>query len=146
MFILLTRRKATEALIHKVSIATTCQDVVRLKLNRNMTKTYNCLPRLLSKGQCLKCLSQGHNGMARVCFEPRPCRSESQRSNYSTTLPTQNSYKIFFYFFVRTADLKLNRHGYKKYIIIPYIYILYMLHSSIGYLFLTDNFVVSNFY
>ena len=36
----------------------------------------------------VKCLSQGHNRMARVGFEPRPCQSRSQRFNHSTTLPT----------------------------------------------------------
>ena len=35
----------------------------------------------------VKCLSQGHNRMARVGFEQRPCRSQSQRFNHSTTEP-----------------------------------------------------------
>ena len=38
----------------------------------------------------LKCLSQGHNRMARVIFEPSPSRSQVQRSNHLTTLPTLN--------------------------------------------------------
>ena len=36
----------------------------------------------------VKCLSQAHSRMARVGFEPRPSRSQSQRSNHSTTLLT----------------------------------------------------------
>ena len=36
---------------------------------------------------CRKCFSQGHNRMARVGFEPRPCWSRARRFNHSTTLP-----------------------------------------------------------
>ena len=33
-------------------------------------------------------ISQGHNKIARVGFEQRPCRSRFWRFNHSTTLPT----------------------------------------------------------
>ena len=41
----------------------------------------------------VKCLSQGHNRMAQVGFKPKTCRSQSRRSNHSTTLPTFKTWK-----------------------------------------------------
>ena len=38
-----------------------------------MAEIWNCLPRLPSKGKCRKYLSQEHNRMAQIGFEPRPC-------------------------------------------------------------------------
>ena len=38
-----------------------------------MTKIWNCLPRLPSKGKRRKVSFQGHNKMAQLGFEPRPC-------------------------------------------------------------------------
>ena len=61
-----------------------------------MTEIYNFLPRPQSRENVVRCLSQGHNHMARVGFEPRLCRSQSQRSNHSTTLPT--NFRVFFVF------------------------------------------------
>ena len=42
-----------------------------------MAELYNCLLRLPRKESALKCLSQGHNRMVRVGFEPRPYASQS---------------------------------------------------------------------
>ena len=76
--ILLTRIKATEALIHRVSnYATCCQrcrDIaVHLKFNRDMTVILNCLPRPPSRRKCRrrKVSCQGCNRMARVGFKLR---------------------------------------------------------------------------
>ena len=58
-----------------------------------------------------KASSQGHNGMARVGFEPRSCRSQSQCSNHSTTLPTKllrNINKIFKIKFYKIFVKKLS--------------------------------------
>ena len=41
-----------------------------------------------SRGICRKVSFQGHNRMARVNFETRPCWSRAGRFNHSTTLPT----------------------------------------------------------
>ena len=38
-----------------------------------MTEIWNCLSRLPSKENAIKCLFQEHNRMARVGFELRPC-------------------------------------------------------------------------
>ena len=40
----------------------------------------------------VKCLSQGHNRMVCVGFEPRPCLSQSWHSNHLTMLPTGMQY------------------------------------------------------
>ena len=54
----------------------------------------------------VKCLSQGHNRMAQVGFEPRPCWSRARRLNHSTTLPTIIHFNIFFYNNVSLSLLK----------------------------------------
>ena len=99
IFILLTCRKATEALIHRASNYKTCfqrcQDIaICLKFNKNMTLNRNLIKFRIAcqdyqAGEsAVKCRSQGHNRMVQVEFEPRPCRSQSRRSNHSTTLLT----------------------------------------------------------
>ena len=40
------------------------------------------------RNPAVRYLSQEHNRLVRVSFEPKPCRSQSRRSNHSTTLPT----------------------------------------------------------
>ena len=41
-----------------------------------------------AKENAVKCFLEGHNRKARVGFKPRPCGSQSWRSNHSTRLPT----------------------------------------------------------
>ena len=53
-----------------------------------MTVIKNCLPGPPSRESAVKYLSQGHNRMVRVGFEPKPCWSRARRFNHSTTLPT----------------------------------------------------------
>ena len=54
-----------------------------------MTEIYYRLTRPPSRKSPVKCLSkERHNRMAREGFKPRPCQSQSQCSNHSTTLPT----------------------------------------------------------
>ena len=53
-----------------------------------MSEMLSYLPRPPSRRMCRTVFSQGNNRMAQVSFEPRPCRSQSRRSNYSTMLPT----------------------------------------------------------
>ena len=90
IFILLTRRKATEALIRRVSnypdllpkIPRYCSPlVVLIEIDLNL----ELLARTTKQG---KCLSQGHNRMVRVGFERRPCWSRARCFDHSTTLPT----------------------------------------------------------
>ena len=46
-----------------------------------MTKIYNCLPRPARGEKYHKMFSEEHNRMARVRFEPRPCRPQPRRSS-----------------------------------------------------------------
>ena len=47
-----------------------------------------------------KCLFQVNNRIARVGFEPRPCPSQSRRSNHSTMPPTKTIEKYNFIYLV----------------------------------------------
>ena len=46
----------------------------------DMNGIKSCLPRPPSRESVVKCLSQGHNRLARVEFKLRLCRSQSRRS------------------------------------------------------------------
>ena len=59
----------------------------------------------------VKCLSQGHNRMVQVGFEPRPCRSQSRRSNHSTMLPIANL--IFKAWYLLLNSKALNSFNYR---------------------------------
>ena len=59
-----------------------------------MTKIWNCLLKPPSRGNRRKVFLPGHNRMARVGFEPRPCHSQSLRLNYLTMLSRNLNYCI----------------------------------------------------
>ena len=52
-----------------------------------MTEIWNCLPKPTRRKSAVNCLSQGHNRMVQVGFEPRPCRRQFQYFNHLTMLP-----------------------------------------------------------
>ena len=65
-----------------------------------------------AKESAVKCLSQGLKRMARVGFEPRPCRSQSRRSNHLTTMPVSLTHCTAIkpiYFTVFIYCIRLNK-------------------------------------
>ena len=80
IFILLTRRKATETLIHWISnypelLPNTPRYCCPFEIKILLKLRIACQD--YKKGEsAVKCLFQGHNRIARVSFEPRSCQSQ----------------------------------------------------------------------